>query len=251
MSDYPPEITEIVTETGLGTIVGRYRQLFAIEVSFAVGILAMALLFLVIGDGTGRGIGLVFLAVGVLFLIPSIRKARNYLYLCDNGLLIVTRGTVPTALATWREVAHLRTWTTRMYSGEGVQDLSRCILELRDGQKINLAKPPYANGAGIAEYVEECVTEVLLPRRAAKLARTGTAGFGPIKVTKTGVRDGEKFAAWSEITRVERSRVRLRIWTGDRAPTISRQVRTLPDVAVLMTLIVDRLNPRLRPSTGR
>lgn len=48
-----------------------------IEVSFTVTLFAVALLFFLSRESTGVTIGLVFLAVGLIFLLPTIRNART------------------------------------------------------------------------------------------------------------------------------------------------------------------------------
>ncbi|MEJ3750493.1 DUF6585 family protein [Actinomycetes bacterium KLBMP 9797] len=236
MRKSPSEIVEIAAETGLGEVVDRYRQSVAIEMSFAVTCGALGLFALLFGDNVGKGIGAAASGLAVLFAVPAWLKSRKHLYLCAGGLLTTTGKTTVTSLLTWNDVAHIRIWTTRIYQLGPAEDMQRCVLELKNGKRLNLAKPPYAGGEHLAAAIEQRLATLSYPRRAAEIAETGATVFGPITVTAEGVRDGERFASWSDITRVERGRVRLRIWTGARRPAISRQVRKIPDVNVLMTI---------------
>jgi len=248
VKDRPPEITKIAAETGLGEVVDRYRQAVVIEMSFVVTCGVLGLAGLLFGDDVGKAIGAAASGLAVLFSIPAWRKARKHLYLCSDGLLTTTGKTTVTSLLTWDDVAHIRVWTTRIYQLGPAEDFQRCVLALKNGKTMNLAKPPYARGERLAASVERRVAAMSYPRRTAEITETGATTFGPIAVTAECVRDGERLASWSGITRIERGRVRLRIWAGTGGPTISRQVRTIPDVAVLVALVSkgverQRLNP--------
>ncbi|AVT29168.1 hypothetical protein C6361_06330 [Plantactinospora sp. BC1] len=236
MRNCPPEITEIVAETGLGEVVERYRQAVAMELSFAVTCGVLGVSGLVFGDEVGRAIGAGAGGLGVLFAVPAWRRSRCHLYLCTGGLLTTTGTTTVTRLLRWAEVAHVRVWTTRIYQLGPVEEFPRCVLELTDGTTLNLARPPYAGLGRLAGAVERAVTETTYPRRTAEIAETGTSVFGPITLSAAGVRDGRRFVAWSDVARVERGRVRLRIWNRAGRQVISRQVRTIPDLACLLRI---------------
>lgn len=236
VKSYPSEIITTVAERGLGEVTARHRLAVSIEVSFAVTCGALCLFGLLFGDDVGRGIGAGAGVLAVLFAVPAWRKAHRYLYLCSGGLLTAT-GTAVTRLVHWDEVAHVRVWTTRVYQLGPYEEFSRCVLELTDGTTLNLHRPPYADLDKLGAAVERLVAQTSYPRRLAEIADHGATGFGPITVTAGGVRDGDRFAAWSDITGLERGRVRLRVYGRSGQPVVSRQVRTIPDVAVLVALV--------------
>ncbi|SDM73973.1 DUF6585 family protein [Nonomuraea jiangxiensis] len=238
MQSYPPEIDQIAADAGLGKVVDRYRPSVAIEMSFVVTLACLGLAGLLIGDDLGKIIGAVASGLALLISLPTWLQARRKLYLCSDGLLTTTGKSTVRTLFTWEDVAHIRVWTTRLYQSPP-DDLGRCVLVLKDGTKLNLARPPYAGGDQLIASVEEQMVATSHPRRSAEITATGASTFGPITVTTEGVRDGDRFASWSDITGVERGRVRLRIWTGAGRPAISRQVRTIPDVTVLVDLVSD------------
>ena len=231
------EIAQIAEETGLGEVIERYRQTVLLELSFAITCGALGLSGLLFGDDLGRGLGLAMLGLAGLFAVPAWMKSHRYLCLCTGGLLTTTAGTTVTRLVTWDDVAHIRVWTTRIYQLGSVDDVQRCVLELTGGTRLNLARPPYVRAEQLAATIEQRVVATLYPRREAELAETGMATFGPITVSADGVHDADRFAGWSTITRIERGRVRLRIWTDARRPVVSRRIRTIPDVAVLIRLV--------------
>ncbi|MFI7532559.1 DUF6585 family protein [Streptosporangium sp. NPDC049376] len=239
MPDYPPKIIEIVDETGLGEIVDCFRQSVLAEAGIVVVLTLLGAPGILIGDDVGRAMGAVALGLALLCVPPLWLKARRRLYLCSNGLLLTTGDAVLKRLIAWEDVAYVRKWTTRVYQRGGSQDVERCILMLKNGGKLNLARPPYARDEELTAAIEHYMSEISYPRRAMEIAETGSSTFGPITVTAEGVRDGDRLVRWSEITGLERARVRLRIWTGFGRPAISRQVRTIPDVAVLVALVAE------------
>ncbi|MEV4630308.1 DUF6585 family protein [Micromonospora sp. NPDC049523] len=239
MRNQPSEITRIVADTGLGEVVARHRLSMATELSFAITYAVFAVFGLVFGDDLGKAMGAGVGVLAVVFAVPAWRKSRRLLYLCSGGLLTAT-GTTVTQLLTWDDVAHLRVWNTRIYQLGPYEEFSRCVLTLTDGSTLNLSRPPYADIEQLAAAVEQRMTAVSHPRRTAEIAATGATAFGPITVTDSGIHDGERFASWSDITRVERGRVRLRVFTRPGRPVISRQVRTVPDVAVLVAIATER-----------
>jgi hypothetical protein len=250
VKDCPPEITKIAAETGLGEIVDRYRQTVTMEISFVVTCGGLGLVGLLFGDNVGKAIGAASSGLALLFSIPAWLKARKHLYLCSDGLLTTTGQTTVTSLLAWDDVAHLRVWTIRIYQLGPFEDIQRCVLELKNGTRVNLTKPPYARGEHLAASVEQRVAAISYPHRTAEISETGATTFGPITVTAEGVRDGERLARWSDITRIKRGRVRLRIWTGAGGPAISRQVRTIPDVMALMTVVSRTVGRHRHPRSG-
>lgn len=228
-----------VREFGLGGVLERYRQSIMIELSFAVTGLLIGTFALVAGDDVGRAIGGVFFALGLVTATAAWVKSRRHLYLCTGGLLTTDGSKVTNAVA-WDDVASIRVWVTRMYNLPP-EDLQRCVLHLRNGKRLNLARPPYAHAERLAERIEQQVVKLAYPRRLAELDETGVTEFGPISVTADGVCDRDRMAVWEEITGMRRGRVRLRVWAAaERRPVISRQVRTIPDVTVLTTFIEER-----------
>ncbi|GAB3977720.1 hypothetical protein [Plantactinospora veratri] len=148
MRNCPPEIAEIVAETGLGEVVERYRLTVAMELSFAVTCGVLGGFGLLFGDDVGRAIGAGAAGLGVLFAVPAWRKSRRHLYLCTRGLLTTTGTTTVTRLLRWDEVAHVRVWVTRIYQLGPAEEFPRCVLELTDGTTLNLARPPTQASAG-------------------------------------------------------------------------------------------------------
>lgn len=226
----------------IGDVVGRYRMSLAIEISCLVTLTAFGLAALIFGDALGRGIGLVMLGLAAPVAITTWFKAQKHLYLGTEGLLMTVRGTVVKARCTWDDVAHTWTWVTRMVNQGGSEyglydDLGRFTVELRDGRKLRLHRGPFQNLDEIARYVQRQVVPRIERRRTKELDRTGLTQFGPIALTPRGLESGGTFAAWADITRVQCGRVRLKIWTAGSWPVISRQVRTIPDIAVLTTMV--------------
>jgi hypothetical protein len=245
MPDHPTELRRLVTATGLGEIVDRYRQDLRVEISVLVTFGAIGLAGVIFGDYVGRTIGAGILLIALLVAVPTWTKSRRLLYLCTGGLLTTRRRTVVTALLRWDDVAQIRVWTTRIYQAGPPEEFIRCVLELRDGRKLNLARPPYARAERLAALIEQRVTATIHARKIAELARTGAASFGPIVLTSGGIGDGRRFVGWPDVTRIERGRVRWRVWTGGPRATISRQVRRTHNLTVLLSL-AEQLR-RVRP----
>lgn len=253
MRGYPPKITEIADETGLGEVIDRFRQSVAAEASIVGALAVIGVPGLLIGDDVGKKIGAVASGLALLCL-PSIwLKVRRRIYLCSNGLLLTTGKATLKCLLAWEDVAYIRMWTTRIYKLGASEDFERCVLMLENGIEVDLARPPYAKGEDLIAEVEHQMVKTSYPRITAEITETGASTFGPITVTTEGVCDGDRLARWSDITGIERGRVRLRIWTGFGRPVISRQVRTIPDITVLVTLVSEgveqhRLHQQVPPA---
>lgn len=237
MRNCPPQIATIADENGLGEVLARYRLSVLIESSFLVPLGALGFFGLLMGDDVGRGIGAVAAGLTVLLVVPTWRKVRHHLYLCANGIITTTAPTRVKQHFTWGDVAHIRVWATRIYQPDAIHTLPRCVLALNDGTTVKLTAPPYVRAEELTSAVEQLVSEVRYPRRLAEIGEAGGSTFGPITVTPLGLRDGDRFVGWSEITRVELARVRFRVWSGTGRPVISRQVRTIPDVSVFAKIV--------------
>jgi hypothetical protein len=241
----PRSIEQFAGKTGLGRVVDRHRMSVGLELAYLITFAGIGLTGLFVGDQVGRVIGAGALVLALIIGAVTWNKAHKVLYLCANGMLTTVRRTVITSWCTWDDVVHVWRWTTRLYSAGGSEygfydQVSRCTIEIADGRKLRLHRGPYLRIDEAAAYVERHVAPRIHSRRTAELAATGTTRFGPIELTTSGLRAGKRFAAWSDITRIEPRRVRLRIWTDTRRPTISRHVRTIPDLAVLMTMVADQ-----------
>ncbi|GII65239.1 hypothetical protein Skr01_53240 [Sphaerisporangium krabiense] len=249
MPDHPEEITRVVAESGLGEIVGRYRQSVLGEL---IGLPFVAVLGggLMFGNVVGKTIGAAIFGLGVASCLAAWVKARRYLYLCSGGLLTTSNKVTVRTICAWTDVLYIRVWTLRTYSQYGTQDVPRCILMREDGTKVNLARPPYAKGRELIRAVEQLVTPTLYARRTAEIEETGATEFGPITVTAEGLRDGDRSVRWSDITGMELGRVRLRVWAGWGPPAISRQVRGIEDVRVLTALVVENCRSLSEPLQG-
>ncbi|GII88332.1 hypothetical protein Ssi03_63220 [Sphaerisporangium siamense] len=247
MSDYPPKITRTAAESGLGEIVGRYRQSVLWELVYAVCFTVFGLICVLAGDEVGRWMGAVTLVLASPCYLTAWVKARRHLYLCSDGLLTTTAKTTVRIIRAWVDVVHLRVWTVRIYQQGGPQDIPRCVLVLEDGTKVNLARPPYAKSEELIMALEQRLAPTIHARRTAEIDEKGATEFGPITITVEGVRDGDRFVRWTDISQMERGRARLRIWSGWGRPVISRQLRRIPDVRVLMTLVAENVERHSEP----
>jgi hypothetical protein len=249
MNEYP-KISAIAARAGLGEVVRRYRMALWLELTYLVTFSVIGLISLIVGYQTGRTIGVVALVLAAAIAVATWRKAHKFLYLCTDGLLTtVGRGPVVKARCRWDDVTRLRRWSTRIYNAGGseygiYEQFPRCTVYAADETRIHLHRGPYHDAAELAALIEQRTAPVIHARRDHELATTGAATFGPLVLTREGVRAGQRFAAWSKITRAEFGRVRLRIWTGTTRPTISRQTRTIPDVAVLRAMMAEQLPSR-------
>lgn len=236
MGAFPLLVENTAAARDLGRVEARYRQNIIMDTSFAACFVVGGLIGLFAAEG-GALLAVLLLLVlpGVALSIATWRKFQRHIYVCADGLIRTDGPHVREAFA-WKDVAHVREWTTVMRTMEGAERFYRCKVLLADGRELNLAAPPYLDGEQMAATIAARVSATLYPVAVRRLAQEGRVEFGPLTVTREGLLDAGRVTRWADIGALEVGRVRLKVRDRAGHTVISRQVRPIPDLAVLLAL---------------
>jgi hypothetical protein len=240
--DCPEAIVDLARRSGLGPVERRFRQHPLVEYLFVVAAVGAGILM---PPGVPGGLVEVALVVAVGWTLARIRRRYGQaVYVCADGLLVAGRTGDPIPVA-WSAVAALRTWTDRLVDDDGGGLVERVTLTLTDGRVIGLNTGIWQDPE-LTDLIVERVSHALLPEAVARFVEGRRIDFGPLVVSRTGIYDGALLVRWSDITRLTVSRRRLRVYTGGVTPVISRRVRAIPNLALLLTLAARKVAARLQ-----
>jgi hypothetical protein len=252
MPGIPPLLVAKAEEIGFGRVERAFRPTYSTNIISIVMFLGLGAVFLfaafAVTEPTGILLCLAFAAAALLLtawaVLDTWRLIRRRFYLCEGGLLLAEHLDRLTRTVAWDEIAEVRRYYLRWYTGGGSQTMHRCRLRLTDGTKLNLEKPPLVDGQELCGEVERRSARARLPRMAAELESAGRLDFGPLTITPEGLYSVGGSAVWSDISLVRLRRVRLRVWTNDAEERISVLVRNVPDLLILL-MLVERHGPRM------
>jgi hypothetical protein len=246
MPDPPESIVDTAERTGFGRVEHAFRPTYANSVVATVFFLGLTVLFGVATTATAKPVGVLvlggFTAAALLLTgwgaVEIWQLIGRRFYLCEGGLLAAERHTRVTRTVAWADIVAIWRYHLQWIAQDGPMMLHRCRLRLADGTRLNLEKPPLVDGEELCRQVERRSARARLPQVLAELESAGRVEFGPLTLTRDGIRtaDGGQ-VSWPEVALVRLRRVRLRIRTHAGAEPVSVLARRIPNLLILLTIL--------------
>lgn len=247
----PHEVPEEVTK--LGDVRAVFRSARGMLViwwalgAFAV-LLALALLAVVLVHLARRGLkGARFGGLKVLILIwvglfsaavslfrKALQERRFRVYVCDDGLACVRDANVDTMR--WDDVTAIRgTRFLTQTKNAVVSSPPGFVLSATGGRQLQFTHSIARRGE-LRRWIEEQTLPRMLPPTVAAFNGGTELGFGPVRVSRDGLRCGQDYLTWDLLERVELARGRLLLYDGPKL--FGRfNITQIPNLHLLLALI--------------
>lgn len=178
-----------------------------------------------------------FISIGLVGLWQYWRRSRSSITLFEGGL-VLTQGHENESIP-WEVIDQIHTTSVR-YGFPGLTSQERTTIDVfhSNDRKVRLSQALVAFDA-LVETVKRRVYAVLLTDYARKLNQGDTLAFGPLTLSKEGVKKDQHFVRWHDVQNVSLSKGQLELVMNQESQDIKMKVstRSIPNVELCYQLL--------------